>query len=159
QRELIVRKDLKKPDTDALLYPTLIHALPDVRPGDVIRLQVDGEIELDSLSLHNLSRADLTLRADRGFHPVLTLSGGNAALFAVYNGRLTLEDLEIRLRAREEDADPQTVVSFSGDGECVLKNCLITLDDAGRGTSLAVLPETRKPVKGAHLILENCFVR
>jgi serine/threonine protein kinase len=158
QRELIVRKDLKKPDTDALLYPTLIHALPDVRPGDVIRLQVDGEIELDSLSLHNLSRADLTLRADRGFHPVLTLSGGNAALFAVYNGRLTLEDLEIHLRAREEDADPQTVVSFSGDGECVLKNCLITLDDAGRGTSLAVLPE-RKPGKGAHLVLENCFIR
>jgi hypothetical protein len=93
---------------------------------------------------------------------VLTLSDtkeGNAALFDIYNGRLRLEDLEVRLRPRGDDTDPQAVLSFLGDGECVLKNCLITLDRAGRKTALAILPETRKPGQGPHLTLENCFVR
>jgi serine/threonine protein kinase len=161
RRELIV-ENRDEPDHKALRYPTLIYALLDAQPGDVILLRFDGKFKLNSQPLNDKRLADLTLRADRDCHPVLTLSDtkeGNAALFDVYNGRLRLENLEVLLRPPDDDTDPHAVVFFQGDGECVLKDCLITLDRAGRKTALAMLPETRKPGQGPRLTLENCFVR
>ena len=67
------------------------------------------------------------------------------------------------MRPESDDFDAQTVVSFLADGECVLKDCLITLDHSGRKTALSVasLAEKRmkKSVDGPHFRLENCFVR
>jgi hypothetical protein len=165
RRELVVDERAKPEDAGALLYQTLSHALLDARPGDVIRLRLNGEQKIDPLSGDRLT--DLTIRADRGFHPVLTLSDKleltSAALFNVSSGRLRLENLEVRLRRRSQNSDPQSVVYFLGEAECVLKDCLITLDRAGAKTSLAVLPEKlkMKPKSGlgARLSLLNCFVR
>src|SRR5262249_3789651 len=89
--------------------------------------------------------------------------GNVPALFAVCNGKLRLEGLEIRLRPRGDD-DWCAVVSFFGDGECVLKNCWVTLERSSHKAVLAVLPEKRmakaaSSTKRPRLLVENCFIR
>jgi serine/threonine protein kinase len=170
RRELIVEKR-PKVDEAARRYPSLHHALLDAQPGDRILLRLDGEVRLDPLALDGAKLGDLTIRAAGGFHPVLTLGDtqeADAVLFRVYNGKLRLEELELRLRP-SRDATSQAVVSFLGDGECTFKDCLITLDRSGRTTPLmvAVLNEPgrlmRKPDATAdqkpRIGLENCVVR
>lgn len=145
----------------------LAHALIDAGPGDIIRLQVDGEIELEPHLLSGEKCKDLTIRADPGFRPVLTMKGEEAvnvpALFAIFNGKLQLEGLEIRLRPRR-DKDGSALVSFFGDGECVLKNCLVTLERSEGKTALAVLPDKRmrntaSSMRTPRLQIEGCFLR
>ena len=165
-RVLIVEK---REETDSVkhLYPTLGHAIPDVQPGDVIVLRLNGEVQFDPRALSGAKLSDLTIRADKDYHPIVTLSetgeDSTVALFDICNGKLRLEGLEIRLRPGSDDFDTQAVVAFLGDGECVLKDCLITLDRSGRKTTLAVavLAEKRmkKSAQGPHFRLENCFVR
>jgi serine/threonine protein kinase len=163
----LVVQALQPPDEKKRLYTRLDHALLDARPGDTIHLQLDGEVKLGPHVLSSEQLTDLTIRADPGFHPILTLSkeeaGNVPALFAVYNGKLRLEGMEIRLRPRSDD-DWCAVVAFVGDGECVLKNCLITLERANQKTAFAVLPHERmkkaaSSTKTPRLFVENCFVR
>jgi serine/threonine protein kinase len=164
-RELVVQS-LKPPDDKQRRYTKLEHALLDARPGDTIRLQLDGEVKLDPRLLRGEKLADLTIRAEAGFHPILTISSAEAvnvpALFAVCNGKLQLEGLEIKLRPRDDDWC--AVVAFVGDGECVLKGCLVTLERSNRKTTLAVLPhermrKTASSTKTPRLVVDNCFIR
>lgn len=164
-RELVVQA-LKPADEKKRLYTQLEKALIDARPGDTIRLQIDGEVKLDPRLLSGEKLADLTIRAEAGFHPILTLSGAETvnvpALFAVCNGKLQLEGLEIRLRPRDEDWC--AVVAFVGDGECVLKGCLITLERSTRKAILAALTrermrKTASSTKTPRLLVDNCFIR
>ncbi|HEY7326315.1 MAG TPA: serine/threonine-protein kinase [Gemmataceae bacterium] len=164
-RELVVQS-LKPPDEKKRLYTGLEHALLDAQPGDTIRIQLDGEVKLDPRLLSGEKMADITIRAEAGFHPILTMSGAEAvnvpALFAVCNGKLQLEGLEIRLRPREDDWC--AVVAFVGDGECVLKGCLITLERSNRKTTLAVLPHERmkkaaSSTRTPRLVMDSCFIR
>jgi len=184
-RSDLVVQSLKPADETKRLYTRLEHALLDAQPGDTIRLQLDGEIKLDPRLLSGEKWADLTIRADPGFHPILTMSSeeaGNApALFSVCNGKLQLEGLDIRLRPRSDEAWC-AVLSFFGDGECFLKSCLITLErSAGqpfpsdrpagnpgpppnRKAFLAVLPHERmkkaaSAMKTPRLVVQNCFIR
>jgi serine/threonine protein kinase len=174
RRELFVEMGVKE-DRNNLVFPTLRHAMAEVQPGDIIRLRLDGDVKLDPLALNGTKLGDLTIAAAPGFHPVLTLSETeevDAALFSVHYGKLQLEDLEIRLKPGR-DFDSQSVAAFLGDGECLLKNCLIALDRAGRKTALAVavltepgklmkksdLSTVRSHDQGPSLVLENCFVR
>lgn len=157
----------KTTDSEKRLYPDLEHALLDVQPGETIRLRRNGDVKLDPSQLRGKMLADVTLRADTGFHPILTLNteeqGTIPALFEIYNGRLQLEGLEVRLKARRDD-DWCAVVSFFGEGECVLKDCVITLERSNQKTALAVLPERRmkkstSSTRTPRLTLENCFIR
>ncbi|HZV06506.1 MAG TPA: serine/threonine-protein kinase [Gemmataceae bacterium] len=170
--EVASRPDLvvqtkKKADEEKRLYRTLEHALLDAQPGDTIRLQIDGEIKLDPRLLSDQKLTDLTIRADPGFDPILTINeeeqGNVPALFAVCNGKLRLEGLKIRLRPRGDD-DWCAVFSFFGDGECVLKNCVVTLERSSRKAALAVLPQKRmakaaSSTKRPRLLVENCLIR
>ena len=166
QHDLIVQS-LTPADEKKRLYTRLDHALLDAQPGDTIRLQLDGEVKLDPHMLSSEKWTDLTIRAEPGFHPVLTMSGEEAvsvpALFSVCNGKLQLEGLEIRLRPRGDD-DWSAVVAFVGDGECILKGCLVTLERSTRKAALAVLPHERMRKAGSsaktpRLFMEKCFVR
>jgi hypothetical protein len=137
----------------------------DVRPGDTIRLRLDGEVKLEPLTLTKNHLADLTIRADPGFHPVLEMNpteeGSAGALFDINNARLQLEGLEVRLQSWRDGADWRALVSFVGDGECVLKSCVVTLEGSNHHLDLAALTEKRTK-RGAHaprLVLENCFIR
>jgi serine/threonine protein kinase len=163
----LVVQALQPPDEKKRLYTELEHALIDARPGDTIRLQLNGPIKLSPRLLSSDKWADLTIRADPGFHPILMMSGEEAgnvpALFSICNGKLQLEGLEIRLRPRGDD-DWCAVFSFFGDGECILKGCLVTLERSSRKTVLAVLPHERmkkaaSSTKTPRLAVENCFVR
>ena len=165
QPDLVVQS-LQPGNEKKRLYTNLEHALIDAHPGDTIRLQIDGEIKLDPRMLNGEKLADLTIRADPGFHPILTMSGEEAgtvpALFGICNGKLHLEGLAIRLRPRDDDWC--AVVSFYGDGVCVLKNCLVTLERSNHKAALAVLPhermkKTASAAKTPRLLLENCFIR
>ncbi len=178
-RRVLAVENRAEPDPDRLLFPTLRHAVLEARSGDIIRLRLNGEVKLDLLALNGAKLADLTIGAAAGFHPVLTLSETeevdevDAALFRVHYGKLQLEDVEVRLQPSRDGFDSQSVVSFLGDGECVLKNCLITLDRAGRKTALAVAmfiepgklmkkseqPAARLREQGPRFVLDNCFVR
>jgi serine/threonine protein kinase len=175
RRELIV-ENRDKEDPDKRLYPTLRHAVNEAQSGDIIRLRLDGEVKLDPLPLNGTRLSDLTIAAAPGFHPILTLSETeevDAALFRVHYGRLQLEDLEVRLQPGRDGFDSQCVVSFLGDGECVLKNCLVTLDRSGRRAALTVAilsepgklmkksdsPAARSRDQGPSFVLENSFVR
>jgi serine/threonine protein kinase len=177
-RELIVMKlEEDRPRPASRIYPSLGHALLDARPGDSIVLRHNGELLVDPQVLDKPTLTDLTIRADRGFHPVLTLSEAgrevDPALFRVLDWKLQLEGLEIRLRPSREGFDSQTVVALLGDGDCTFKDCLITLDRGTQKTALAValMPEPAKLMKmsdatperssdqGPRLNLENCLVR
>jgi serine/threonine protein kinase len=165
-RERIVRKGVQ-PDDKKLVFPTLKYALVEAKPGEIIRLQLDGEVKFDPRWLSHENTADLTIRADRGFHPVLTLETQDqsdvSAWFEVYKGKLRLEGLEVRLSPRG-DSKCGALISFLGDGECVLKNCLITLERSSPKTVLALLPRKKMGSKLAtppspRLVVENCFIR
>jgi hypothetical protein len=156
-------------------YRTLAAAVLEAGRGDIILLRVDGELKLEPVLLNKAPLSDLTIRAADGFRPVLTLTESgeiDAALFRVHDGRLRLENLEVRLRPEREGFDVQALVAFVGDGECVLDNCLVTLDRAGQKTSLAVavllgpgtqmkvtMPSDRPRDKGPRFALDRCLVR
>jgi serine/threonine protein kinase len=170
RRELVVEKRAQ-PDLARRIYPALRDALLVAQPGDVIVLRLDGEVKLDPLDLSGAKLANLTIRADKNFHPILALKEADedpfeTALFALHSGKLHLEDLEIRLRPGRDDYDSQAVVSLPGDGECELKNCLVTLDRGMKKTALSVAVLTTEPAKRKknatqlpRFTLENCVVR
>jgi hypothetical protein len=175
RRELIVDASGRL-DREKRIYPSLGHALFDAQRGDRISLRLDGEVKLDQLALDRDNAADLTIRAARGFRPVLTLGGArevDAALFRVSYGKLQLEGLEIRLQPERDAYQSQAIVSFLGDGECVLRDCVLTLDRSGRNTALAAAifvepsrqmmkpeqPAARSRDQGPRFALENCLVR
>jgi hypothetical protein len=155
-------------------YSSLEAALADARPGDEIQIKANGELRVDPVQLKKPALGDLTLRPFPGSHPVLTLgetTDADAVLFRVQDGRLQLVDLEFLLRPRDR-FDVQALVALAGDGQCLFKNCAITLDRGGRTTTLAVatVPEVGKVMKtdmptarprelGPQLSFENCFVR
>jgi serine/threonine protein kinase len=158
------------------------HALLEVKPGDFVLIRHNGELKIDPVVLNKKDLSDVTIRADNGYHPVLTLmeaAGGEVdrALFQVHDGRLVLENLEFRLRPARDEFEAMAVVSLVGDGQCTLKGCVVTLERAGRKTLLAVasLPDPGKLMKMEpdtpparppeqvpklpRLVFENCFVR
>jgi serine/threonine protein kinase len=157
------------------VYASLAAAVLEARPGDVIVIRSNAVLRVDPVQLNKPNLADLTIRPSTGYHPVLVLAAASekeAALFTVHDGKLRLENLELRLEPGKDGFTSQAVVALAGDGECTLKGCLVTLDKAGRDTplALAALPEAGKVMRseaprarthdeGPRLALEGCFVR
>jgi serine/threonine protein kinase len=156
------------------VYPSLEAALPGARPGDTIRIRQDGEMELHPLVLDRKGLSELTIRSARGFAPVLTLAEsatGETALFRVHEGRLRLEGLAIRVGSARSAYRRGAVVALMGQGECLLNDCLVTLQRSlDTSVALATLGEPSRLVKpdmmiartrdrGPRLALEGCFVR
>ena len=92
------------------------------------------------------------------------------ALFRTYQGRLKLEGLEFRLLPRD-GLTLLALLALVDNGECTLKNCIVTLQKAGE-TRLALatlaeagsamkleMPPTREPKQGPKLTIEGCFIR
>ena len=77
----------------------------------------------------------ITIRAAPGFTPELTLNpdsdpgaDGEAALFRVRDGSLTLEQLRFRIQPTlKENAKLQSLLAITGTGRGRLKGCLATL--------------------------------
>jgi hypothetical protein len=171
-RERIV--DPREAESRPGVYASLAAAVLDAKPGDVILVRSDGVLRVDPVQLNKKNLGNLTIRPYPRCHPVLVLTTTDkeAALFTVLDGTLRLENLELRLVPDKDGFTSQALVALAGDGECLLKGCLITLDKGGHDTALALaaLPEAGKVMKsdgpagrtheqGPRLSLEGCFVR
>jgi hypothetical protein len=130
------------------VYPNLRSAIADAKPGDVILIKHNGDLPIRPVQLEEPT-TDLTIRPYPDYHPVLIPSSANevdGALFRIVEGRLQLEGLEFRLEPKDpkDPKDPklksQVVATIIGNGECGLKNCVVTLDPAAApSTALAAL--------------------
>ncbi len=156
-------------------YAGLPEAVLAARAGDVLLVRQDGQVKVDSIALNKKGMGDLTIRPYRYHRPVLTLGDATeteAALFRLHDGKLRLEGLEFRLKPLREGFKSQVVVALVGNGDCAMKDCVVTLDRGGQDANLAVatLAEVgkamkmdttpaRTPEQGPCLTLDGCFVR
>jgi hypothetical protein len=171
-RKLVV--DAREAERGPGVYASLAAALLEAKPGDAILIRSNAVLRVDPVQLNKKSLANLTIRPWSGYRPVLVLEAAEkeSALFTVHDGKLRLENLELRLEPDRDGFTAQAVVALAGDGEYTLKGCLVTLDKGGRDTALALaaLPEAGKVMRGdgprgrthdegPRLALEGCFVR
>lgn len=107
----------------------------------IITIRINGVLTEMPLEI---GKKKVTIRAAEGFRPVLSLNlkkvpgaDGEAALFLVHDGDLTLENLDFRLRPLEL-AKLESLVAISGSGGCHLKHCLATLEGVPDGPRMAL---------------------
>jgi serine/threonine protein kinase len=167
--ERIVDPSLAAPKENT--YRTLRQALEDTRPGEVILIRHQGLLPVEPVRLERAG-IDVSIRPHPGYHPILSIgqtTEQDAAMFRVYDGQLRLESLEIQLAPSNSPFRAQTVVAVMGDGQCALKDCLVTLD-GGKEIPLALLTlaDTAGVMKmepqaagqqDPRINVEGCFVR
>ncbi len=175
RRTLVVEKDADGEERNGV-FGTLEAAVRAARLNDVVAIRHDGVLDSVPLALNTKALGNLLVRPARRCRPVLELAvtseTDNPALFKLYDGRLRLEGLEIRLKT--DGPAGQSAVTLLGDCECVLSGCVITMARATDATgvlSVAALPPppkgppstmmmaARDKDKGPRLVLENCLVR
>ena len=148
--ELIV--DPAREDSAKGVYSTLESAVGKAKPGDTtIVIHHDGELTVEAVIRLDKPNVNLTIRAAPRMRPILTLKSADrdTTLFRLLDGRLHLEDLEIRLRPPlPQPGKPayfsQAVVALMGEGHCSFKNCVVTLDQNNQTDTklaLATLPD------------------
>ncbi len=137
-------------DADADLprnvYRTVEAAVAAAKTDDVVQIRHDGLLEVAQATLDN-PRLRLTVRPFPGSTPVLTAPRDaariDACLFRLVQGQLTLEGLDIRLKARAAkpgDARTLAAVAVVAGRECLLRNCTVTLEEReGGGEYLAAV--------------------
>ena len=157
------------------VYPTLDVAIKVAKPGDTILLK-HGRDRLIKIDMIRLEKPDmsLTIRPYEGYHPILTLGGSTdpeAGMFRLHDGKLQLKDLEFLLTSDPTDFQSRAVVSVVGDGECVLSNCVVTLDkgdsNPDRDFAMLTLVDTANVMKmepqgtprTPEIRVEKCFIR
>jgi serine/threonine protein kinase len=188
--QLTVDPAAPRSDSARGVFTTLEAAVAEAegaKPGETktIWIRSDGIVTIGRGIRLERRSMDLVIKAAPGTHPVLLLgqsSDRDAALFRLHDGRLQLEDLELRLLPPQPELGKpsylsQAIVALMGEGRCSFRNCLITLDQNSQtGTALAVatLPATDNVMKmdmkmdpvmprpegqRPHLSFTNCFVR
>ncbi|MFM7150734.1 MAG: hypothetical protein ACKO23_12910, partial [Gemmataceae bacterium] len=156
------------------IFPGLTQAVGNARPGDTVIIRHSGDLFVDPIQLSKQSLRDLAIRPARRFRPVLVMgetADTDPSLFRLHDGKLRLEGLEFRIRPGNRDFKSLSLVEFIGDGECSLKDCLVTLVRGGE-TTLALatvgehgkvmkpdMPPMRSKDQGPRLSLESCFLR
>ena len=121
----------------ARVYQRLAGAVADAHRGDTIYIRCNGPLPVQPLHLEDPD-IDLTIRAYKDYHPVLTLamsSEPDAALFRLNDGNLKLQELEFLLKPAKSGYLSQSVVSVAGTGHCSFQRCAMTLDATGSETS------------------------
>ncbi len=140
-----------------------------------IVLRLNGPVAILPLEIGDKK---VRIRADKDFRPILILNArhvpgadGEAALFKVHDGELSLERLEIHLDPLRQPARFQSVVQITGAGTCRLDHCAATLSGTAEGPRLGLVAATdptgtmmatpTKPARpGTPVIrLNECFVR
>jgi serine/threonine protein kinase len=168
------------------IYGTLNAALEDAKPGDTILIRATGRVPVTPCRLDKAA-TDLTIKPfDRSYKPQIALStetlDSDISFFSIQDGKLLLEGLSFLITPRANkflgfknlfppSREVQTLVRLTGDGTCVFKECLITLDESKNASlTVARIADTAglmKPTKNTgagsepspHIRLEDCFVR
>jgi tRNA A-37 threonylcarbamoyl transferase component Bud32 len=152
------------------IYPSLDQAAKEARSGDTILIRANGVVPVDTVRLEKAG-IELTIKPHPRFRPILELgqtSDSDAALVRLHDGKVTFQDLEFRLRP-QRDFKAQSVVLMVGDGQCIFKNCVATLEP-GKDVPLALvgLADPASVMKmeapaprqmDPRVVLENCFIR
>lgn len=176
RRVLTVEADAE--DSSNGVYRTLEQAIFHARTNDIVTVRHTGRLEVESsIALNKKEPAVLTVRAARKFRPELIYrepTESDAALFRVYDHKLRLEGLDFTLQpaAATEDRQPASLalLALVGDGDCVLKDCTITLIKSDIPVAVATLGDSSKLMRlpgmtpgqrdrGPLLRLNHCTVR
>jgi hypothetical protein len=174
-REFVVDGVGGQPNTYRNLGAALNDADFDEEAEVLITLKWNGLLAIRPVELGSRT---ITIRAAPGFTPELTFNpdsdagaDGEAALFRIRDGSLTLDGLRVRLQPTlKETARLQSLVAVTGTGRCKLKNCLSTLygSDDARMALVSVADPTgammgmggKPPRPGVPGIeLEDCVIR
>jgi serine/threonine protein kinase len=157
------------------VYTQLEIAIAHAKPGDTILLKhgPDRVMKIDRIRLEK-PQIDLTIKPYEGYHPILTLGqspDSEAGMFRLHDGKLQLKDLEFLLTNDPAAFQSRAVVSVVGDGECVLSNCVVTLDkgdsNPDRDFAMVTLLDSAsvmkmEPQSTPHIPeirVEKCFIR
>src|SRR5262249_7409276 len=95
------------------VYQTLRQAVEAANPGDTILIKHNGSVKIDSVRFEKPD-LDLTIRPHTDYQPVLSIgetTESDAALFRIYDGRLTLDHLQFYLRRPPAKFKAQSVVA------------------------------------------------
>ncbi len=162
-----------KQDSAHGVYGSLDEALLAADPGDKILLRWDGPQDVEPIRLDKDREADVTIRPEDYRHPQLVLHASpetETAMFRVYNGSSAPGGAGLRAAGRPSSTR-QSVIDLVGQGQCYLRNCVVTLDRSARpgATRLAavwmsdpkVMMKTMQPASQTPplLSLDGCFVR
>jgi serine/threonine protein kinase len=153
------------------VYRTIRLALEEAAPGDEIQIKHTGLLRMEPVQLEK-SGLDITIRPFPGFHPILTCgqtTEPDSALFRLHDGQLTLDGLEFRIAPGREQFKSQAVLALMGDGQCVFKDCVASLEENSYASlSMTVLADSSEVIKmnpqssvrqDPRLSFQNCFVR
>ncbi|MBM4070223.1 MAG: serine/threonine protein kinase [Planctomycetes bacterium] len=154
------------------VYKNLSKALEDAIPGDVILLKPGKDRREIAIKPSMLAQAkiDLTLRPYKKYNPILILDETpepDAAMFKLYDGKLTLENLEVLLQPAQPGFRSLSVVTLYGNGRCTFKQCVFTLKDDNIPLRVVTLenPENamkmsaKVPRSTPELRFQDCFIR
>ena len=163
-----------KHDSANRIYGSLEEAVSAAAPGEEILLRSDDRLSVKPI---RQDKGELTIRPEDYRHPQLCLASPEAetAMFRVFDGCLRLEGMEFRLQSPDTPAAApgrQSVIELVGQGQCFLRNCVVTLDrSATDPTRLAavwvsdpkVMMKSMQPASPPPppplLHLDGCFVR
>lgn len=157
-------------------YRSLREAIAESKPGDVIEIDSNQELIVGPIQLDR--QANLTIRPHADRRPTLIFSSNRPEdkqeLFMLYNGQLTLEQLQFRLHLDDPRRENVALVRVKGDGQLMLRDCVITLPEdnqtpadqpvTARSLCVVAMDEPSKSMDmdkraGPRVSLQRVFVR
>ena len=158
-------------------YPTLEAAVADAKDGASIELKFNG-VRAISEKPFRISGKRVTIRAGRGYHPVISFSprelpatGFEGRMITLNNASLDLFDVDVQATVPDAtNADHWSLFSFSGPDRLTCRNVNITVTNPGNRqaevvdiSSNAPMPARQPNPMGAppefEIELEHCLIR
>jgi serine/threonine-protein kinase len=158
-------------------YITLEAAVADAKDGGTIELKFNG-IRAVSEKPFRISGKRVTIRAGRGYHPVISFSprelpatGFEGRMIALNNARLDLFDVDVQATVPDAtNSDHWSLFSFGGPDRLTCRNVNITVTNPGNRQAEVVdissntpMPSRQPNPMGAppefEIELERCLIR
>jgi serine/threonine-protein kinase len=158
-------------------YNTLEAAVADAKDGSSIELKFNG-VRAVSEKPFRISGKRVTIRAGRGYHPVISFSprelpatGFEGRMITLNNARLDLFDVDVLATVPDAtNSDHWSLFSFGGPDRLTCRNVNITVTNPGNRqaevvdiSSVAPMPSRQPNPMGApaefEIELERCLVR
>jgi serine/threonine protein kinase len=159
------------------VYLTLEAAVTDAKDGSSIELKFNG-VRAVSEKPFRISGKKVTIRAGRGYHPVISFSprelpatGFEGRMITLNNGRLDLFDLDVQATVPDAtNSDHWSLFAFTGPDRLTCRNVNITVTNPGNRQAEVVdissstpMPSRQPNPMGAppefEIELEHCLIR
>lgn len=154
------------------VYEKLQAAVGALEPGDELQLKFNGVLAIpDTIAFPANTQLRVTVRPAPGYTPVLAIRPNRRyepTLFRVAEGEVTFDGVEFLLRKDVEDAvRSMAAVTVVAGRQCVLRNCVITVDEqSDEKVAVVVVADpssemmrTAGGTSGPRVRMENCLVR